>query len=106
MIVVLIAGLKFSMSTCSCNAEDDENNIPENATDNRVERSGAPQKHEDTFGELTVIVALASVATVFFILILSLLHSINNLKTSIRNIRENMKRSEREEFKYLVKNPQ
>jgi len=106
MIKPCSTGLKFSMSTCSCNAEDDENNIPENATDNRVERSGTPQKHEDTFGELTVIVALASVATVFFILILSLLHSIKNLKTSIRNIRENMKRSEREEFKYLVKDPQ
>jgi len=105
MIKPCSTGLQFSMSTCSCTTEDDDN-ISDNITDNRVERSGVAHKHEDTFGELAVIVALASVATVFFIIILSLLHSINTLKTSIRNIKESMRRSEREEFKYLVRNPQ
>ena len=75
------------MSTCSCITEE-ASETANRVTDERVERSDTHYRNEMKFGEMIIMVALAGVATVFFIIIISLLHSIKTLRRSIRNIRK------------------
>ena len=102
LLVSDIAGLKFDLSTCSCESETASSISNNSVAEHRVERSGVTQSTGQRFGQLTVIVALSAVATVFFILIISLLHSINSLKTSIRNMKESTEWRDRGEERNLI----
>jgi len=78
-------GLVFNPATCSCVAEM-LNNISDPVTDNRIERSDRFFTNERNFAEVLIIVTLAGLTTVFFIIIISLLHNIRTLRRSIKNI--------------------
>jgi beta-lactamase regulating signal transducer with metallopeptidase domain len=86
-LIVYYTGFTFDMSTCSCITEE-ASEASHLVTDERVERSDTNHRNEKKFGEMIIMVALAGIATVFFIIIVSLLHSIKTLRRSIRSNRE------------------
>ena len=77
------------ISTCSCVSQLDLDNSIE-----PPEKRNAPSEHKDikdTHGdennfELIIIVTLSVVCSVFFLMILSLLKSVSNLRRIIRNL--------------------
>eukprot|EP00092_Neocalanus_flemingeri_P023164 GFUD01025117.1.p1 GENE.GFUD01025117.1~~GFUD01025117.1.p1 ORF type:complete len:295 (+),score=80.04 GFUD01025117.1:173-1057(+) len=73
-------------STCSCIPED-TNDIIKIVTDERVERSDTLTAEDNKYIEMVIIAALAGIATVFFIIIVSLLHSVKALKRTINIMR-------------------
>ena len=86
-LICYISGFTFDMSTCSCITEE-ASEASHLVTDKRVERSDTNNKNEKKFGEMIIMVALAGIASVFFIIIISLLHSIKTLRRSIISIKE------------------
>ena len=86
-LIVFVTGFTFDMSTCSCITKE-ASKASHLVTDERVERSDTNHRNEKKFEEMIIMVALAGIATVFFIIIVSLLHSIKTLKKSIRSNRE------------------
>lgn len=79
-------GLSFDIATCSCinQEETDTSNI---ISDERFARSEDAVINYERTAELIIISTLSGVATVFFMIIISLLNTIRNLRHSIRNIR-------------------
>ena len=86
-LIVYVTGFTFDMSTCSCITKE-ASEASHLVTDERVERSDTNHRNEKKFGEMIIMVALAGIATVFFIIIISLLHSMKTLRSSIRSNRE------------------
>ena len=85
-ILIPISGFTFDLSTCSCIPKE-ENDIANLVTDERVERSDTFAGEDDKHAEMIIIAALAGIATVFFIIIISLLNSIKTLRSTIRSIK-------------------
>ena len=73
-------------------------------TDERVERSDTNDRNGYDHGEMVIIVALSGVVTVFFVIIISLLHSVKALRRSIRSIRQDKVRTKDSEQPLLIKN--
>jgi len=74
-------------STCTCIPEE-ENDITKLVTDERVVRSEMFATGDKKNVEVIIIAALGGISTVFFIIIISLLNSINTLRRGIRSIRQ------------------
>ena len=86
-LIVYVTGFTFDKSTCSCITKE-ASEASHLVTDKRVERSETNDRDEKKFGEMIIMVALAGIASVSFIIIISLLHSIKTLRRSIRSNRE------------------
>ena len=71
-------------------------------TDERVERSDTSDRNGYDHGEMVIIVALSGVVTVFFVIIISLLHSVKTLRRSIRSIRADKMHTKDSEQSLLI----
>merc|ERR1719483_253358 len=75
-------------STCTCIPEE-ENHITKLLTDERVVRSESFDTDDKKNIELIIISALGGISTVFFMIIISLINSINILRRKLRSTRQN-----------------
>ena len=86
---LLFPGFTYDFtSTCTCIPEE-ENHITKLVTDERVVRSESFDTDDKKNIELIIISALGGISTVFFMIIISLINSINILRRKLRSIRQN-----------------
>eukprot|EP00092_Neocalanus_flemingeri_P012560 GFUD01013538.1.p1 GENE.GFUD01013538.1~~GFUD01013538.1.p1 ORF type:complete len:231 (+),score=70.19 GFUD01013538.1:354-1046(+) len=85
MVKQCSTGFSFDSSTCSCILKE-ANDIKLLVTDERVVRSDTVADDDKKYAELIIMAALAGIATVFFIIIISLLSSIQGLRRKIKSI--------------------
>merc|ERR1711915_234352 len=79
-------GLSFDIATCSC-INQEETDTSNFISDERFARSEDAVINYERTAELIIISTLSGVAIVCFMIIISLLNTIRNLRHSIRNIR-------------------